>query len=498
MDVPGFSDLREVGPSGWGTVYRARRLSDGRHAVLEVLDGLELDDDGRLQFEAACHAVGERTGSVGIATILGVGATPEGVSYVATEAFEAGSLADGLAAGPMAVADAERVGAALATALQVAHGAGVRHGDVRAANVFLDSAGQARLTRFAIAPLGRPAVGDVLVDWLRHASPAVVAGEVVTERDDVYSLGATLFELLTGQAPFTPSPYAPPGDDSAEATTTRMTAEPTVDLRAAGVPDSLAAIIETCLERDPDARFQSAAATHRALVVVAAAEASAEAGGQPRPRGPGVTAPGFPLPELSPPTQPLAVQLPPLDPGPPAYAAAAPLGSPAGPRPGSGRGVLVAAALVFLAVVVGAIVMFARDDATDVTADQGGAAETEGTPSDGDGTEVLREGSVVTGEVGDGDTARFQLEGSGNEVAIEVEGLDDFDPVVSLFDESGDQLASDDDSGVDSDSQLVYFLGSGDGYGIEVTGYGDTGGEFRLSVVDSSFATTVTSFYYYS
>ncbi|HEX7184915.1 MAG TPA: tetratricopeptide repeat protein [Thermoanaerobaculia bacterium] len=154
--------------------------------------------------------------------------------------------------------DAERaVGIArqIASALAVAHAAGVVHRDLKPANVLVDDSGHAAITDFGVARslVGTgPTLPGAVVGTLAYLSPEQARGGPLDGRSDLYALGILLYEMLTGELPFT-------GGSEAEALAQRLTGA-TRDLRAAGVavPRQLAAVVRRLLQRNPARRYQSA------------------------------------------------------------------------------------------------------------------------------------------------------------------------------------------------------------------------------------------------
>jgi eukaryotic-like serine/threonine-protein kinase len=246
---------------GMGAVWVADDAVLGRQVAVKLLsealagDGLAAE---RLRREARAAA-----GLVhpGIARVLDLG-EDGGRPYLVMELLHGESLAQRLArAGPLRPAEAARVVAAAAEALQVAHRAGIVHRDVKPGNVFLTGDGEVKLLDFGIASAANEAAltGGDLIGTAAYLAPERMLGHDATPAADVYALGVLLYELLAGRPPFT-------ADSGTALAMAHLHARP-APLRdaAPGVPPALSAACEQALAKDPAARPPSAAAFARLL-----------------------------------------------------------------------------------------------------------------------------------------------------------------------------------------------------------------------------------------
>jgi eukaryotic-like serine/threonine-protein kinase len=241
---------------GMGAVWAARDLPLDRPVAVKVL-GPAFADDGRAaeRLRREARAAG-RLEHPSIARVLDQG-EHEGRPYLVMELLEGESLAERIdRAGPMAPAEAARVVAEVAEALEAAHRAGVIHRDVKPGNVFLASDGAVKVLDFGIAlAAGETALttGD-LIGTPAYLAPERVLGHRATPAADVYALGVVLYELVAGRRPFEAA-------SDIELAMAHVHARPTpLALVAPSTPPFLAAACEQAMSRDPAARPRSAAA----------------------------------------------------------------------------------------------------------------------------------------------------------------------------------------------------------------------------------------------
>jgi eukaryotic-like serine/threonine-protein kinase len=240
---------------GMGEVWAARDLLLGRAVAVKVLGGA-LAGDGRaaerLRREARAAA---RLEHPGIARVLDLG-EHDGRPYLVMELLEGESLDARIGrAGPMAPAEAARIVAAVADALEAAHQAGVVHRDVKPGNVFLTTAGEVKVLDFGIASAAGEAAlttGD-LIGTAAYLAPERALGHRATAAADVYALGVVLYELLAGRRPFEA------GSDIELAMAHVNAHPPPLGLVAPATPPSLVAACGQAMAKDPASRPQSAA-----------------------------------------------------------------------------------------------------------------------------------------------------------------------------------------------------------------------------------------------
>jgi len=200
---------RRVGRGGMGEVWAAEIAPNVPATAVKLLTAAagQLRAPERFQQEVR---IGMRLAHPHLVPVLDAGETDDGVPWLAMPLVPGETLRDRLARERrLPVRDALRMGGQLAGALAHAHALGVVHRDVTPANVLLDEAGDARLADFGIAralDAAGPTEGLTLVGSIvgtpRYFSPERARGAPPDPRDDVWSLGFVLHELLTGRAPY--------------------------------------------------------------------------------------------------------------------------------------------------------------------------------------------------------------------------------------------------------------------------------------------------------
>ncbi len=282
---------------GMGAVWAAEDAVLGREVAVKVLgEALAGDRLAALRLRREARAAG-RLVHPAIARVLDLG-EDGGRPYLVMELLHGESLAARLArAGPLAPAEAVRVVAAAADALEVAHRAGIVHRDVKPGNVFVTGGGDVKLLDFGIASAADETAltGGDLLGTAAYLAPERVLGHDATPAADVYALGVLLYELLAGRPPFA-------GDSGPALAMAHVHARPTpLGAVAPRVPPALAAACEHAMAKDPAARPPSAAA------LAALLRSTVTAGPSPRQPGPadaGTATPVHPpAPTLGAPTQ---------------------------------------------------------------------------------------------------------------------------------------------------------------------------------------------------
>ncbi|WP_328715997.1 protein kinase domain-containing protein [Nocardia salmonicida] len=255
LSASGFEDGEEIGRGGFGVVYRCRQVALDRTVAVKVLT-TELDEDNQTRFLREQKVMGRLTGHPNIVTVLQVGVTASGRPYLVMPYHPLDSLDAWVRRrGPMPVQTVLWIGVKIAGALESAHRLGIVHRDVKPGNILLTDYGEPALTDFGIARIvgGFETATGILTASPAFAAPEMLGGETPTAAADVYGLGATLFCALTGHAA-----YERRSGEQVVAQFLRITSQPVPDLRAGGIPDDVAAVVESAMNRDLQQRPSAA------------------------------------------------------------------------------------------------------------------------------------------------------------------------------------------------------------------------------------------------
>jgi tetratricopeptide (TPR) repeat protein len=256
--VPGYEILGELGRGGMGVVYKARQLRLNRLVALKmILAGDHASPEAARRFLAEAESIA-RLHHPHIVQIFAFGDC-EGRPYFEMEYVDGGSLADRLDGTPRSPRDAARLVETLARAIHEAHRLGIVHRDLKPANILLSRDGVPKIADFGLAKW-LDAETALTRTQLIIGSPSYMAPEQAGQgatrigpAADVYSLGAILYELLTGRPPFQAATVL-------ETLEQVRSAQPIAPSRLRPrLPRDLVTICLKCLEKAPARRYASAA-----------------------------------------------------------------------------------------------------------------------------------------------------------------------------------------------------------------------------------------------
>ncbi len=276
-----YEVVSSLGAGGMGEVYRANDSRLDRSVAVKVLPpALSQDPQFRARFEREAKTISQLN-HPNICQIYDVGETSsdarsgagsrETVSFLIMELLEGETLADRLDRGPLPLAEVLRYGRQIAGALAAAHNAGIVHRDLKPANIMLTKSG-AKLLDFGLAKKTagvlasdpnaltvargneqRPLTQEgTILGTFAYMAPEQLEGDEADSRTDIFALGNVLYEMLTGRRAF-------------EGKTKTSLIAAIVDREPAPIsavqpltPPALEHVVQKCLEKDPDARWQSA------------------------------------------------------------------------------------------------------------------------------------------------------------------------------------------------------------------------------------------------
>jgi len=254
-----------LGAGGMGEVYRARDMRLGRDVAIKILPKEMSADAARKQrFEREAKTISSLN-HPNICTLHDIG-SQDGVDYLVMECVEGETLAKRLEKGPLPQEQVLRFGAQIADALDKAHRAGIVHRDLKPGNIMLTATGAKLLdfglakpaalvsgmTLTAVVPTTPVTQEGTVVGTFQYMSPEQIEGKEVNGRSDIFSLGAVLYEMLTGQHAFQ-------GKSQLSVASAILEKEPApISTIRPMTPPALDHTIRRCLAKDPEERWQTA------------------------------------------------------------------------------------------------------------------------------------------------------------------------------------------------------------------------------------------------
>ena len=268
--VSHYRIVRQLGAGGMGVVYEAEDTRLRRNVAVKFLSAQLAQDAPMLErFEREARAA-SALNHPGICTVHAI-EQEEGQSFIVMELVDGEPLSARLAAGPIEITQLLDLGIQIADALESAHGKGIVHRDLKPMNMMVTSRGQAKILDFGLAKIDRPdspnaetvsptaaprrgeltAAGTVF-GTIHYMSPEQARGLPTDARTDLFSFGAILYQMATGDRPFE-------GDTEAVVFEAILNRDPRPLAEAnPAMPEALGPIIEKALEKDRSFRYQTA------------------------------------------------------------------------------------------------------------------------------------------------------------------------------------------------------------------------------------------------
>jgi eukaryotic-like serine/threonine-protein kinase len=257
----------QIGSGGMGDVYRARDPRLRRDVAIKVLPaGVALDPDRLARFEQEARAAAALS-HPNILAVYDIG-THNSSPYIVGELLEGETLRQREAAGALPVRKAVDIAVQVAHGLGAAHEKGIVHRDLKPENIFLTADGRVKILDFGLAKLTQSDVAlagvtampttppksqpGLIMGTFGYMAPEQVRALPADQRADIFSLGAVVYEMLSGRRAFH-------RDTNADTMTAILNEDPPdLPIAERRIPPAIARIVDRCLEKNPSARFQTA------------------------------------------------------------------------------------------------------------------------------------------------------------------------------------------------------------------------------------------------
>ncbi|MFD3444020.1 serine/threonine-protein kinase [Microbacteriaceae bacterium 4G12] len=264
-NLPGFSYVRVLGSGGFADVFLYEQNMPRRQVAVKVMLSEVVNDQVRAMFQAEANLMAQLSTHPSILTVYQASVSADGRPYLVMELCSA-SLGERYRREALPVAEVLRIGIKIASAAETAHRAGVLHRDIKPSNILTTAYGNPVLSDFGIAAtLGESDSTEAIGLSIPWSAPEVLNDETSgTVASEVWSLGATVYSLLSGRSPF----ELPGGANRSADLISRINRARPQPIGRPDVPARLEAALQRAMAKRPDARPRSALEFIRELQAV--------------------------------------------------------------------------------------------------------------------------------------------------------------------------------------------------------------------------------------
>lgn len=254
--LPGLRFIEHIGSGGFADVFLYQREEMNLKVAVKLLRADVLSQAERQQFQDEANTMADLADHPYIVTVFSAGTSDDNRPYLVMKYYAGSNLEVQVADEQLSVPEALRIGIYLAGAVETAHRAGIIHRDIKPANILRDQYGQPALTDFGIAGRAdREGTDDDVGLSLPWSPPEIISGvSSGSATSDVYSLAATIWQLLVGRTPFEERG----GDNSERAMLSRILHAKRPATGRADVPSSLDKLLQQAMAKEVDHRPRSA------------------------------------------------------------------------------------------------------------------------------------------------------------------------------------------------------------------------------------------------
>ena len=250
-----YEIIDKVGSGGMADVYKAKCHRLNRYVAIKILKQ-EYSNDAKFvtKFRGEAQSVAGLS-HPNIVNVYDVG-DDDGLHYIVMELVEGITLKKFIEKkGKLDVKEATGIGIQIAQGMEAAHANHIIHRDIKPQNIIISKEGKVKVTDFGIAKAATSnTITSNAMGSVHYISPEQARGGYSDEKSDIYSLGVTLYEMLSGRVPFE-------GESTVTVALAHIQEEAvTLDIAEPGIPHSLSKIVQKCMQKKPDMRYMSAAA----------------------------------------------------------------------------------------------------------------------------------------------------------------------------------------------------------------------------------------------